>query len=212
MGNTLPEISLLQFESQLRDFLPGELPKVALKSLHRHYEELRRWNRRLSLVGPGTASEIVGRHYGESLAALPLIRETDQKLVDLGSGAGFPGMVLSAALPRLEVTLVESRQRKWAFLRSAARRSGLSCICLNARVGRSLPKDFPVEVDIVTSRAVAITSEFLETLSRSSPKVRFLLWQGQVPLSLPPELRVSRELALEGSERRRILEISRKAL
>ena len=209
MGSPLPPLTLRQFRDQLKRLSPVELPNGACAALHLHYAELRRWNLRLSLVGPGTAPEILSRHYGESLAALPLIRPADRKLVDLGSGAGFPGLVLAAARPRLEVTLVEARQRKWAFLRSCLRHSGLSCSCLNARVGRLLPEGFPTEVDLVTSRALAITPDVLEAVVESSPRARFLLWQGKSPPALPPGLAVNRELTLEGSEHRKILEIGR---
>lgn len=196
----------------------GQLPERLFPPLYQHYQELRRWNRRLSLVGPGTVREVLSRHYAESLTALPLLEEicaptsptspdAPPRLVDLGSGAGFPGFVLAAARPDLEVTLVESRERKWAFLRSAVRRSGLSCRCLNARVRVPLPDGFPSKVLVVTSRALAVGPEVLAEIHRSSPVARFLLWQGEAPPRLPETLVADREVPLPGSERRRILEI-----
>jgi 16S rRNA (guanine(527)-N(7))-methyltransferase RsmG len=207
MGSPLPEIPYEEFRSRLSEISPVDLPGSAYASLHAHYLELRRWSPRLSLIGPGTAAEVLARHYGESLAALPLIEASDLALVDVGSGAGFPGLVIAAALPRLEVTLVESRQKKWAFLAAAVRRSGLSCSCLNARVGRSLPEGFPAEVDVVTCRAVAIPPEILEAAFKRSPHVRFLLWQSGIEPSLPLGLTLGRELPIEGSDRRRIFEV-----
>lgn len=207
MGSPLPEISFADFHSRLREIAPAGLSDPVFEALYAHYLELRRWNPRLSLIGPGTAGEVLTRHYGESLAALPLIDPADCTVVDLGSGAGFPGLVLAAALPRLRVFLVESRQKKCAFLASALRRSGLSCTCLNARVGRSLPEGFPAKVDLVTSRAVAIAPEILEVFFKRSPHVRYLLWQSGTRLSLPPGLVPDRDLPIEGSERRRIFEI-----
>lgn len=207
MGSPLPELSCERFRSRLRELSPAGLPESAYEALYAHYLELRRWNPRLSLIGPGTAAEALDRHYGESLAALPLIEAEDRSVVDLGSGAGFPGIVIAAALPRLEVVLVEARQKKWAFLEAARRRSGLSCTCLNARVGRSLPEGFPAEVDVVTCRAVAVTPEILEAVLKSSPHVRFLLWQSGIQPSLPSGLVPGRELPIKGSDRRRILEV-----
>lgn len=223
MGRELPPLTPQAFRDELRRslandldglVLPNRLPERLFPSLHQHYEELRRWNRRLSLVGPGTVHEVLSRHYAESLAALPLLEEIcaahpgrAPRLVDLGSGAGFPGFVLAAARPDLEVTLVEARERKWAFLRSAVRRSGLSCRCLNARVQVPLPDGFPSEVLLVTSRALAVGPEVLAEIHRSSPVARFLLWQGEAPPRLPPSLAAGREIPLPGSERRRILEI-----
>ncbi len=209
MRRALPAFTASVFASRLRELSPCGLSDSTVISLFDHYTELRRWNPRLSLVGPGTTAEVLSRHYGESLAALPLIEADDGKLVDLGSGGGFPGLVLAAARPRLEVTLVEARLRKWVFLRSACRRSGLSCRCLNARVERPLPEGFPARIDVVTSRALAIDQEILEALLESSPEVRFLLWLGGSGPRLPQGLVVSREVTLGGSENRKILEIRR---
>jgi len=217
MDRDLPPLSEETFRAELRRCLADELddrflPDRLFPLLHQHYQELRRWNRRLSLIGPGTVREVLSRHYAESLAALPLLQDvrrpdTPARLVDLGSGAGFPGFVLAASRPDLEVTLVESRERKWAFLRSAARRSGLSCRCLNARVQVPLPEGFPSEAQVVTCRALAVGPEVLAEIHRSSPVARFLLWQGEAPARLPDALAVTREVHLPGSERRRILEI-----
>src|SRR6188474_645691 len=68
-------------------------------ALHAHYVELRRWAPRLALVGPAFARELFTRHYGESLAGLELLPPGPARLLDLGSGAGFPGFVLAAARP-----------------------------------------------------------------------------------------------------------------
>ena len=111
--------------------------------MHAHYEELARWNSVVSLVGPAFSGEIFERHYAESLAALPLLPAGPFRLLDLGSGAGFPGLVLAAARPDCEVVLVEARERKWAFLQSAVRRAELSCQCLRATVGAAHQPDLP---------------------------------------------------------------------
>lgn len=218
MGNPLPEISYQPFQERLRGVLYGtsswieersdrEIHGIA-KRLHGHYEEVRRWNPRLSLIGPGTAGEVVERHYGEALAALPLLgSKPGQTLMDLGSGAGFPAIVLASVRPDLHVYLVESRERKWAFLKSVVRRCGLSCRCLNARVEASLPTGLPDRIDLVTSRAVALPRSFFELVIAHSPGVRFLLWYGEAPLDLPPGARVDRTIDLAGSRHRRILEV-----
>jgi len=214
MGSPLPPLAAARFRRELLEVLPelpSHLPAAGLdplvSTLHRHYEELRRWNPRLSLVGPGTAAEVVSRHYGESLAALPLIRPADRTLVDFGSGAGFPGLVLAAARPEVTATLVEAREKKCTFLRTAVRICGLSCRCLGARVERSLPPGLPPRIDLVTCRAVAVSKELLELFRDHSPGVRFLLWRGRDAPELPRGLGVRRELSLAGSHRRRILEI-----
>ncbi len=206
MGSRLPFLTETQFRHRVLCAAPA-CSAAASDTLYTHYSELRRWNRRLSLVGPGTGGEVVERHYGESLAALPLIRPTDRSLLDVGSGAGFPGLVLAVVLPHVGVTLVEPRERKWAFLCTAVRRCGLSSRCLNVRVGQPLSKELPREIDVVTCRAVSPSPGLLETLCEGFPGARFLFWCGARLPELPGTCRVEGETALAGSSRRRILEI-----
>ena len=206
MGSPLPELMERQFRDRLLRFASG-CSESGLHALYLHYCELRRWNRRLSLVGPGTADDIVERHYGESLAALPLLRSGDRILLDVGTGAGFPGLVLAAARPSLAAVLTEPRQRKWAFLKTAVRRCGLSCECLDVRVERPLPRGLPREIDVVTCRALALPAELLEALGKGSPRARFLLWSGLEEPRLPAGYLVRREVRLRDSVHRRILEI-----
>ena len=210
MGSQLPPLDRARFEERLLRCLPEGSTSVP-ESLFLHYQELYRWNGRLSLVGPGTAEKVVERHYGESLAALPLIEPDDRSLLDVGSGGGFPGLVLAAARSSVTVTLTEPRERKWAFLRAAVRRCGLSSRCLNVRVERPLAKELPGEIDVVTCRAVALFPGLLETLFERHPRIRFLHWCGAATPSLPGGSLVTREIALAGSRQRRILEIRSRA-
>ena len=172
-------------------------------------QELRRWNRRVSLVGPIDAESVVERHYGESLEGLRLLGRESGVLVDVGSGAGFPGFVLAVARPGLEVTLVEARQRKWSFLQAVCRRTGLVCHCLNARVEATLVDGLPPEIDWVTTRAVGVRDLGLPVLvPRLSPGGALLLWSGTEDPELPSPLAVRRQVPLPGAQHRRILEIS----
>ncbi len=214
----LPELDLRRFREELSQLLPLEIPERAFSLLFEHYEELRKWNPRLSLIGPGTIEEILSRHYAESLTALPFLLPDEKPsipektLVDLGSGGGFPGFVLAATLPDLQVTLIEPRQRKWAFLNTAIRRCGLSCKCLDVRVDSPLPAGFPDDIDLITSRALMIPAKVFQTLvehseRNSGRKIRFLLWTGEKIPDLPDSLEVRREIRLPGSRFRRIVEI-----
>lgn len=207
MAVTLPEIPADTFACEVLAGSPEPLSGETLTALRAHYEELRRWSPRLSLVGPGTAGEVIARHFGESLAALPLLPASPEgRLVDLGSGAGFPGLVLAAARPRWSVTLVEAQERKWAFLQAAARRAGLACRCLNARVAALLPPGLPDAYEAVTVRALRLDPPLLAALAaRLTPGGRFLLWTGAEDPPLPPELRVSHQRSLAGSLARRLL-------
>jgi 16S rRNA (guanine527-N7)-methyltransferase len=81
---------------------------------------LLRWNARINLVSRGDEPEITARHINDALQLIDLIPPGTQRAIDLGSGAGFPGLVLALATG-LPFDLVESDQRKCAFLREAAR-------------------------------------------------------------------------------------------
>lgn len=207
MAHRLPDISKEHFYARLAAMAPERLTTATLAALYSHYRELRTWNRKMSLVGPGREDDILARHYGEALASLPLLKAKDGVLVDVGSGAGFPGFVVAAARPRLAVFLVEARERKWAFLRAASRRCSVPCTCLLGRVSASLPRGFPAHVDVVTSRAVKIEPELLGGILRGAPRARFLLWRGRSPVPVPAGYRIGQERPLPGTDGRCIVEL-----
>ena len=202
MGSPLPTLSLERFSRRLSAAVGGELAPEIAETLFAHYEELRRWNVRLSLIGPGTANEAVEVHYAESLAGRELIASADRTLVDLGTGAGFPGVPLAAALPDLEVWLVEPQSRKWAFLRSAVAAAGLSCHCLDTRADADLPSDFPHDIDVLTVRALKLDPEVWAAVAgRFSKRGRILRWGAGDPPEELEDWKVGRRVRLPGRER-----------
>jgi 16S rRNA (guanine(527)-N(7))-methyltransferase RsmG len=206
MAFALPEISRAQFAEGISRLSPEPLKERAIDALFAHYRELALWNRRTNLIGPGTAGEILSRHYGESLAALPLLPSGCRRGLDLGSGAGFPGIVLAAGVPELEMSLVEARERKWAFLAAVARKAALPCPCLNVRVHLPLPAGLPESLDVITSRALRLDPETWGALAgRLNAEGRVLIWAGEHAPELPPELTPCGSVPLAGSEKRRIL-------
>ena len=187
MGVELPDISRAEFERRLEAAAGPSLNGPTVSALlHAHYEELRRWNSTVALVGPAFATEGIVQHYAESLAGQDLLLPGHSSLIDIGSGAGFPGLVLAAARPELDVTLIESRERKCAFLRSAARRMALQVRCLNARLESPPPQGLPNSIDVVTVRAVRIDPSLLAPVTpRLSRDARVLLWSTGAPQELP---------------------------
>jgi 16S rRNA (guanine527-N7)-methyltransferase len=89
--------------------------------LFQHYQLLRRWNERISLTSITRMEEVVLRHIGESLAVAKAIGPGTGAVVDIGSGAGFPGIPVAVYCPCREVTLVESVGKKAIFLKEAGR-------------------------------------------------------------------------------------------
>jgi 16S rRNA (guanine527-N7)-methyltransferase len=212
MAFDLPALARASFSAGIARLSPEPLEPRTVDALWAHYEELARWNRRTNLIGRGTAGEILERHFGESLAALPLLPAGARAGLDLGSGAGFPGLVLAAARPGLGMTLVEARERKWAFLLAAARRASLPCRCLNVRVQIPLPTGLPESIDVITSRALRLDAETWGALAnRLAAEGRILLWAGETDPDLPPGLVPCGSVKLAGSERRRILALRQAA-
>ena len=207
----LPALSEAELAERLTPFLPARSSPDLIAALHVHYRELARWSPRLALIGPGTVDEVLERHFGESLAALPLVPEEPPpgggEILDVGSGAGFPGLVLAAARPRWRVTLAEARQRKWAFLTTVARKAALSVRCLDARVALPLPAELPQRIDLLTARAVRLPAEVDAALfARLRPDGRALLWAGAADPVVPDGFSAGAAVPLAGSERRRIVE------
>lgn len=208
MGAKLPLLEQAEFESRLRGCSPVALPDDAARKLWVHYQELVRWNPTVSLVGPGTADEIVERHYGESLAAVPCLDPEWSVVVDVGSGAGFPGIVLAAVVPKLEIILVESRWRKCVFLETVIRKAALPCLCLGARVGVTLPEGLPSKIDLVTSRGVNLSPSVLEGLSsRMNAQAGAFFWVGVEAPILPEKWAETGRIELTGSRSRSILQV-----
>lgn len=115
------------------------------------------WRRRSNLIGPREWPQIWSRHVADSYQILPHISET-ANCVDLGSGAGFPGLVISAARPKGHVTMMESVGKKCAFLRAAIEAAGLNASVYQGRIEAAPPSD----ADIVTARAFAPLPKLLE--------------------------------------------------
>jgi 16S rRNA (guanine527-N7)-methyltransferase len=206
MPAALPDLAPADFGAELQALSPEVLPADTLDRLYGHYSELRRWSARMALIGPGTVREVLARHYGESLAALPWLPPRPGRLVDLGSGAGFPGLILAAARPDWSVVLVEARERKWAFLQAAARRAALSVRCVNARVAALLPPGIPEAYEAVTVRALSLPPNVLSAVgARMSPGGRFLAWAGVEDPVIPAGWTRRAEVALLGAQHRRLL-------
>jgi 16S rRNA (guanine527-N7)-methyltransferase len=120
---------------------------------------LGRWQKAINLVGKATLEDIWIRHILDSAQLLPLVPKGARHLVDLGSGGGFPGLVIAALRPGLDVTLIESDARKGAFLGEAARRMGLK---KQPKVVVSRIEAAPAtKADVVTARALAPLGQLL---------------------------------------------------
>ncbi len=116
---------------------------------------LQKWNKKINLVSPSTIDDLWERHIFDSAQLLPLISEDAARLTDIGTGGGFPGLILALLTaekqPGLTVTMIESDVRKCAFLQTASSQLGLKTRVISRRIEFAPPQN----ADIVTSRALA---------------------------------------------------------
>jgi 16S rRNA (guanine527-N7)-methyltransferase len=125
---------------------------------------LRRWQKAINLVSRATLDDVWTRHVLDSAQLASLLPQGQLPLADLGSGGGFPGLVLAALRPDLEITLVEADARKVAFLAEAARQMRLvkQPKLSNGRIEDVLP----AKAEIITARALAPLGQLLRWAHR----------------------------------------------
>jgi len=137
-------------ERLVREFAPyGSLTVEQIDRLEAHYELLMHWNARLNLTRIDCEEGAVRLHYCESLFVGARLPAGQLRIVDVGSGAGFPGIPIAILRPECAVTLVESHQRKAVFLREASRN------LKNVKVVTDRAENLGPEYDWLVSRAVS---------------------------------------------------------
>src|SRR5260370_24859153 len=130
--------------------------RETLARLEAYAALLAEWNQRINLVGRDSLRDVWRRHFLDSAQLFPYLPQGARSLVDLGSGAGFPGLVL-AILGVAGVELIEGDARKCAFLREAARIAAAPITIHNSRIA-AMP---PHAVDVVTARGCASLDQLL---------------------------------------------------
>ncbi len=137
-----------------------------LSTLESHYKLLSLWNRKISLTTITEVSAVVRRHFCESLELAMALPEETASVLDVGSGAGFPGFPLAVLRPDIAVTLLDSNTKKCVFLRELSRLVGNVTICearseeLHARhdwvASRAVSLPLVLEVSVRVARNVAL--------------------------------------------------------
>ncbi|MBE3638275.1 16S rRNA (guanine(527)-N(7))-methyltransferase RsmG [Mangrovicoccus algicola] len=141
---------------------------------------LEKWNSKINLVAPSTLAESWERHFLDSLQVFHLQKEEPRHWCDLGSGAGFPGMVAAIAAVgagwNSSFTLIESDQRKCTFLRTVSRETGIPVTILAERI-----EDAPAQrADVISARALAPLPRLLPWVLRHvAPNGRAFLPKGR---------------------------------
>ncbi len=138
-----------------------DVSRETLDRLKAYVALLARWQGAINLVGQDSLADVWRRHIQDSAQLASLVPPSAREIVDLGSGAGLPGLVLAVLLDR-PVHLVESAGKKASFLREAARATGAPATVHNARIEAVAP----FAADVVTARALAPLDKLLGYAAR----------------------------------------------
>ncbi len=198
-----------------------------MSALHIFFENLVQWNEVMNLTAITEEGEVYVKHFLDSLTAVRLFHTVDVSrgtLIDVGTGAGFPGLVLAIAFPNLQVTLMDSLNKRIKFLEDTVNKIGLKNVnCVHARA-EELARNakYREQFDFAVSRAVANTSTLSEYclpfvkvsgafIAYKSEKAEEELVSGRKAIEiLGGKLEVQDEFVLPGTEFNRTLLVIRK--
>jgi 16S rRNA (guanine527-N7)-methyltransferase len=139
---------------------------------------LLKWNQSISLTTIADPDEIVGRHFGESMFASRLMPVESCRLADVGTGPGFPGLPLKILSPKMELVLIESNKKKYAFLSEVVRSLGLKGVeVLPERFEQIRPET--LKVNLISARALGEFKQLLRWSAQALPLGgHVMLWLG----------------------------------
>lgn len=138
------------------------LEEYTLNKLDKYYQILKEENQKYNLTRIINEEEVYLKHFYDSLTIIKIVDLTNQSICDLGSGAGFPGLVLAVCYPNASITLIEANTKKCNFLNLVKEKLNLTNVTiLNTRT-EEYSKINREKYDIVTARAVAPLKHLLE--------------------------------------------------
>jgi len=157
------EKELSQILSEAANAMGIALGKGEFSLFAAYYGELLAWNNKINLVSVKSDRDIIIKHFIDSLTLLPYIKDNTCRVLDIGSGAGFPGIPLKIAVNSLKVFLLESSRKKTSFLKHVIRSLDLTDAVVIHNRAEFLMEDETCRAffQIVTSRATFKLPEFL---------------------------------------------------
>ncbi len=166
-------------EEEARATITQNVSRETLARLDAYAGALIKWQKAINLIAPATVPQIWARHFLDSAQVLPLAPAGARTWLDIGTGGGFPGMVCAIIaaeqLPEIKWTMIESDERKCAFLREVSRTTGVTVTVLTARV-----EDLPDQnANVISARALAPLPRLLDLTHRHlAPQATCLFQKG----------------------------------
>lgn len=168
----------MTFKNELEEFLPADLPhrEIVIGKAAEHLMLIEEANQQFNLTRITSPRDAAIKHVVDSVLPWRLFSSA-RRVLDIGTGAGFPGIPLSLVLPETKFTLSESIQKKARFVENAVEKLGLANVEVSSRRAEELLADR--SFDLVTARAVAPITRLIPLFSRSiQAGARFLLYKG----------------------------------
>ncbi|MDF2888534.1 MAG: methyltransferase GidB [Lacrimispora sp.] len=155
-----------KFQKEL-SLLSIDLEKSKLDKFYQYFEILVEWNKVMNLTTITEMDEVISKHFVDSLSLVKVVNDMDTKgysMIDVGTGAGFPGIPLKIAFPQLQITLMDSLNKKVNFLNEVIEKLDLEGICAIHGRAEDLGRDVKhrEQYDLCVSRAVANLSTLSE--------------------------------------------------
>jgi 16S rRNA (guanine527-N7)-methyltransferase len=163
----------------LRNALDFDVSRETFEKLEIYHALLLKWQKAINLVSPKTLDDSWNRHFIDSMQILNFVADDAKIIADIGSGGGFPGMLIAISRPDIFVNLIESDERKCHFLRTVSRETSSPVQAYDVRIEKSYDVCVP---DIVTARALANLSDLLGLVLpwvEKNPKLECLFMKGQ---------------------------------
>ncbi len=198
-------------EEQIRHWLnpfSTAVTAVTCRQVKLYAEKLVLWNKKVNLTSIREPKELIERHFGEAFFGASAISVRSGLLVDVGSGAGFPGLAIKLILPEMQVKLLEPNAKKAAFLHEVVRSLEVERVqILRARMEDVRPAE--LSADYVTSRGLGARVELAEWARMAlRPGGELLLWLGRQDaekISKTPGWKWKSSRLIPGSQRRVLL-------
>ncbi len=181
--------------------LKVDLTEEKLEKLNKFYNLLIEWNKKINLTRIEEEEEVYLKHFYDSLTIAKVVDLSEIKtLCDIGTGAGFPGIVLKIFYPNLKITLIDSLQKRVNYLNEIIKDLGLD----NIEAIHVRGEDYKGQYDVVTSRAVANIEKLLGyTMHLVSPTGIFVAMKGDIEkeLTLDVKKKIEKKYKIEKIEK-----------